>query len=48
MCAHRERERESQADSALSTEPDLGLNLMTLRSQSELKPRVGCSTDSGH
>ena len=26
------RERESQANSALSTEPDVGLNLTTLRS----------------
>ena len=36
----RERERESEADSMLSTEPDIGLNVMTLRSQPELKPRV--------
>lgn len=28
----RERERESQADSILNVEPDLKLNLMTLRS----------------
>ena len=27
----RERERESQADTLLSTEPDTGLHLMTLR-----------------
>ena len=33
----RERERESQADSILSGEPDMGLDLMTLRSWSGLK-----------
>ena len=38
------RERESQADSVLSTEPDAGLDLISLRSQPELKPRVGQST----
>ena len=32
--------RESQVDFMLSTEPDVGLNLMTLRSQPELKLRV--------
>ena len=32
------------AGSALSTESDVGLHLMTLRSQLELKPRVGCLT----
>jgi len=37
----RERERESQADSALSTEPDAGLDPTTLRSFPERKPRVG-------
>ena len=41
----RERERESQADSVLSIEYDKGLDLMTLRSQLKLKPRVSCSTD---
>ena len=40
-----QRERESQADSILSAEPDAGLNLMTLRSWPEPKPRVGRLTD---
>lgn len=35
------REKESQADTVLSAEPDMpGLDLTTLRSQSEPKPRV--------
>jgi len=38
------QKRESQAYSTLSAEPNAGLNLTTLRSQPELKPRVGCST----
>ena len=33
-------ERESQVDSALSPEPNMGLDLMTLRSWPELKPRL--------
>ena len=41
----RERERESEADSALSKEPIMGPNLKTLRSQPKLKPRVRHSTD---
>ena len=42
-------ERESEGDSMLSSEPDVGLNLMTLRSQPESKPRVGLLTEpSGH
>jgi len=36
----REREREFQADSMLSMEPDMGLDLTTLRSRPELKPNV--------
>ena len=40
-----EGERESQADFPLSMEPDMGLDLMTLRSQPELKPRIRCSTN---
>ena len=36
----RRRERESQADSLPSVEPDRGLDLMTLRSSPELKSRV--------
>ena len=40
-----QRERESQADSMLSVKPSAGLNLMTLRSQPELKPRLGRLTD---
>ena len=41
----RERERESQAGSTLSTEPDGGLDSMTLGSWPEAKSRAGCSTD---
>lgn len=41
----KQRERESQADSTLSTEPDRGLGPSTLRSQPELKPKVGCFID---
>ena len=40
-----EAERESQADSIPGTEPDAGLDLTTLRSQPEPKPRVRHSTD---
>ena len=40
-----EGERESQADSALSTEPDEGLNLMTLKSWPGPKSRVRCLTN---
>ena len=36
----REREKESQADSPLSMEPHAGLDLTTLRSHPEWKPRV--------
>ena len=36
------RENESQADSGLSTEPNTGLDLTTLRSVPESKPRVRC------
>ena len=36
----KEKERDSQTVSALSTEPHARLNLMTLRSQPELKARV--------
>lgn len=38
-------ERESQADLLLSAEPHTGLDLRTLRSQSELGSRVRRSTD---
>lgn len=41
----RESEGESQADSVWSTEPYVGLDLMTLRSGPGLKPRDGPSTD---
>lgn len=41
----RERERESQAGSALSGEPDTGLDPTTLRSGPEQKRSVRCSTD---
>ena len=37
-------EREFSADSPLSTELDVGVDLMTLRSRPEPKPRVGCLT----
>lgn len=40
-----EQRRESQADSPLSVEPDAGLGLRTVRSQPELKPRVGHVTN---
>ena len=36
-----QRERESQANSTLRTEPNVGLDLMTLRTQPEPKPSVG-------
>ena len=39
--AEEEGERESQADSALSVEPNMRLHLMTLSSWPELKSRVG-------
>ena len=41
-----ERERESQADSLLSLEPQAGLDPRTLRSRPEPKSRVGYLTDS--
>lgn len=40
-----QREGETLADFVLSTEPDVGCDLMTLRSRPELKPRVGRLTD---
>ena len=40
-----QRERESQVNSLLSTEHDMGLDLMTLRSGPELKLRVGHLTN---
>ena len=43
--AEREGERESQAGSTHSTEPDLGLNPTTRRSWPEPKSRVGCLTN---
>ena len=39
--AEGERERNSEADSLLSMEPDTGLDFTILRSQPELKSRVG-------
>lgn len=38
-------EREREADSMLSTQPNVGLNSTTLRSQSERESRVRCLTD---
>ena len=40
-----ERERETLKQTAVSREPDAGLDLMILRSRFELKPRVGLLTD---
>ena len=40
-----EGEKESQADSPLSSEPEVGLNLPTLRSWPVLKTRVGYLTN---
>ena len=40
-----QRERESQADSLLRAEPDVGLHPMTLRPSAELKSPVRCLTD---
>ena len=45
MWEEGQREREPQADSMLSREPDLGLDLGIQRPWPELKPRVGRSTD---
>ena len=42
----RESERETKADSALSTEPHMQLHLTILRSPPELKPRVRHLTTS--
>ena len=39
------RSREAQAGSTLSPEPNMGLDLMTLRSWRKRKSRVGCLTD---
>ena len=36
-----EGERKSQADPPPSAEPDVGIDLMTVRSRDELKSRVG-------
>ena len=43
--AEGEEEKESHADFLLSREPDTGLNLTTLRSWLEWKPRVRCLTN---
>ena len=40
----REEQRESEAGSALGTEPNLGLDPTAMRSGPELKARVGCLT----
>jgi len=40
-----QREKESQAGSMPSTEPDVGLNPTTPRSRPEPKSRVGCLMD---
>ena len=45
MEREREREREPQAGFTFSTEPDTGLNPMTVRSRPEPTSRIGCSTD---
>lgn len=41
----RDRERECQADSPLSAEPEVGISLMTLRSWPEPKSGAGYSTN---
>ena len=41
----RERGRESQVESPMSAEPNVGLNLRALRSWPDRKPRVGQLTD---
>ena len=44
-------QRESQVDSALSQrhmEPHAGLNILTLRSGFELKPRISCLSEWAH
>ena len=43
--SRRERERESEADSVLSSEPNAGLDPTTMRPLPELKPRVRCLAD---
>ena len=43
----REKDRESQVNSVLSVEPHLDIDLLTLKSEPELKPRDGYLTDSG-
>ena len=40
----REKETEAEAEATLNTEPDGGFDLMTTRSWSEPKPRVGRPT----
>ena len=45
MRAGTEAEEEGQADSALSSEPDVGLDPRTLRSRNQSKPRLWLSTD---
>ena len=42
----RGKGRESQADSPLSVEPNMGLDLTILRSRPKLKPRVKQSTET--
>lgn len=37
---HRKRKRKNQANSTLSVDPDVGLDLTTLEVRPELKPRV--------
>ena len=48
----RGREIQAEADSAVSTEPNAGLHLMTLRSGPQQKPRAGhwndCATQVPH
>lgn len=49
-CAHHrerqgEKEKESHSDSLLCIEPNVGLDLTTLRTQPEPKSRTRCSTD---
>ena len=45
MVGEGHRERESQVDFALSTETNVGHDVTAVRSQPEVKPKVGSSTD---
>ena len=46
--SREEKQRERDKQIVLSTDPDMGLDPMTLRSLSELQSRVGHLTVLGH